>query len=82
MATIHINEIRQWLLEQGRGDAFDESGSPKIEFLEIKFEDPEQRENYVIDEDMVNKTLSIEAYFGSGVIQFNERGCIKSLDFQ
>ena len=57
------------------------SGSPKIEFLEIQFEDPEQRESYVIDEKMMNAALSVEAYFGSGVIQFNERGCIKSLDF-
>ena len=81
MATIHIDEIRNWLLEMGRHDGLSKDGNPKIEFLEIRFDDPQMRDKYVVDEEMVDETLSVEAYFGSGVIQFDERGCIKSIDF-
>ncbi len=81
MASIHIDEIRHWLLENGRADGVDENGEPRIEFLEIRFDDRENREQFVIDNEMVEKVLPFEAYFGSGVLQFDERGCLKSIDF-
>jgi len=81
MASIHIDEIRKFLIDQGRGDATDEKGNSKVNFLEIMFDDPENRDAYIADEEMVDKVISLESYFGSGVLQFDERGCIKSLDF-
>lgn len=81
MAKIHINEIRQLLIDKGRYDSIDSNGNPKIEFLEISFEDVSNRDNYVIDEEMVSKAIPVETYFASGVIQFDHRGCLISIDF-
>jgi hypothetical protein len=80
MATVHITEIRKWLLESGRADAIGQSGEPKLDFLEIRFDDLEKRQKAVLDFAMVNKTLSVETYFATGVIEFDERGCLRAIE--
>ena len=80
MATVHISEIRKWLIESGRTDSIGQDGNPKLDFLEVRFDDPEKREQSVLDDAMINKTLSVETYFASGVVEFDERGCLRSIE--
>jgi hypothetical protein len=81
MATIHIDEIKNILLEMGREDTIDSNGKRKIDFLEIRFDDEKSTDNYIVDEQMIDKSIAIETYFASGLIVFDERGCLKSIDF-
>lgn len=81
MATIHIREIHKILLALGRGDRTKVDGKQKIEVLEIRFDDPEKHSGPVIDEDYINVALSIETDDSSGVIQFDHRGLLRSIDF-
>jgi hypothetical protein len=81
MATINVKEIREILIKLGRADVTLPGGEQKIEFLEIIFENDKNKKRTIIDEDYVNKVISVETHDASGVIIFDEFGYLKSIDF-
>ena len=75
MATVHINEIQQWLLERGDADAVP---GPDGMFLEIRFDDG--KEPVLADENLMNRVITTFTPQGNVTLVFDEGGNLRSLD--
>jgi hypothetical protein len=72
METIHIRELRELLKEKGLGDP--------DQFLQIRFDDPNDDGAPALDEEFANKVLTVNSVHGLVTIVFNERGYLRSID--
>ncbi|MEW4571504.1 hypothetical protein AB1L88_26825 [Tautonia sp. JC769] len=72
METIHIQDLRRLLKEKGPGDP--------DQFLQIRFDDPNDDGTPALDEEFANKVLTVNSVHGLVTIVFNERGYLRSID--
>jgi hypothetical protein len=72
METVHIQELRKILKERGLGD-------PE-QFLQIRFDDPNDDGSPALDEEFADKILTVNSVHGLITIVFNERGFLTSID--
>lgn len=77
MATVHINEIQDYLEKKGEKDA--KPHSPEGFFLEIRF-DKDNHRTGIIDQEFKNKVLTADSHEGTVTIIFDELGMLKSID--
>lgn len=75
MATVHISEIQQWLVERGQLGAVP---GPEGMFLEIRFDDGGTP--VMADEELVNQVITTFTPQGNVTLVFDEGGNLRSLD--
>jgi len=76
MAYISIDEIQKYV--DSRKNWLEEGESPAKECLVINFN--KGKDNIVIDEEMVNKTLYLQSRNGNVVVYFDNTGQIISIE--
>jgi len=76
MASVHIRDIQRWLKESGQTDA---APGPEGMFLEIRFDEPDQR-RHAVDGEMSNRVITADSPQGIVTITFDELGLLRSLD--
>lgn len=76
MASVHIEQIQQWLADRGDVDALP---GPVGMFVEIRFDRGGARPA-AIDEDFAGKVLTVDSPQGIVTISFDESGQLQSLD--
>lgn len=55
-------------------------GKDASEFLEIRFDNNHKTPSNSVDEEFVNRVITVDCPYGSVTIIFDEYGCLKSLD--
>ena len=81
MASIHIKEIMQYLVDKGYRDADIDSGEL---FVEILFSDPSKTKHAVsigaIDAEYANQALPVDSPIANVLILFDEAGMLRSIE--
>ena len=84
MATIHIKEIMDYLRDRGEDDATIYGGKQEY-FLEISFVDEQTTRialnSNAVDEEYVDKVLSVDSAYGTVLIIFDKAGLLSSIEF-
>ena len=76
MASVHIDEIRQWRAAAGDSDA---TRSSSGSFFEIRFDSPAPKPAQP-DTEYVNQVFTVDSPQGVVTITFDENGWLKALD--
>lgn len=69
MSSVKFSEILDLLKKKGCETAF----------VEIDFQS-DRLNGDAVDHELANRTITAESNFGSVVISFDERGCLKTID--
>jgi hypothetical protein len=80
MASIHINEIQEYLSSRGSKDALPNVANHEGYFLEIRFDDPTKKPSNCIDDEYKNKVITTDCPYGTVTIIFDDEGQLRSLD--
>jgi hypothetical protein len=80
MASIHINEIQEYLSSRGCKDALPNVSNHEGYFLEIRFDDSTKKSLNCVDGGFKNKVITADCPFGTVTIIFDDEGQLRSLD--
>lgn len=80
MASVHIQEIQEYLSSRGDKDALPNVSNGEGYFVEIRFDDPMQKATSYIDEEFKNKVITADCPYGTVTIVFGDDDQLKSLD--
>ncbi len=80
MASIHIEEIRTILSEQGNKDAMPNQANGEGYFLEIRFDSATRKASRIVDEEYKDKVITLDCPYGTVVILCDEEGQLKSIE--
>lgn len=80
MASIHIKELQEYLVNKGAEDAVPNYNDGDGYFLELRFDDSETESSGVVDEEYKDKVITVDSPYGSVTILFDSEGQLKSLE--
>jgi len=80
MASIHIKELQEYLVNKGAEDAVPNCNDEGGYFFELRFDDSEAESLGVVDEEFKDKVITVDSRYGSVTILFDGEGQLKSLE--